>query len=163
MADVPVYVAMGSNIQPAANLRSCLRQLATRFGELHVSRTYRNPPVGFAGDDFYNLVVGFRTTLSPLSLQQQLKTLEQQHGRQRGKQAGLNSRTLDLDLLLYADWVDAGLKLPHPDILRYVFVLQPLAEIAGAVTHPLTGQSIDALWAQRQTAMTTEVLQAVHL
>ena len=161
MAEVPVYIAMGSNIEPQINIRSCLEQLATRFGALQISPTYRNPAVGFDGDDFYNLVVGLHTALSPVAVQQQLKDIEQQHGRQRPT-ARFAARTLDLDLLLYADWVDAQLKLPHPDILDYDFVLQPLADIAGKVRHPVVGQRIAALWAQRRSTAASE-LQVVTL
>lgn len=160
MAEWAVYVSIGSNIQPTVHIPECLEQLSARFGQLTVSPIYRNPPVGFVGEDFYNLVVGFRTVLPPVTLKQHLKSLEQQHGRHSATHSG--SRTLDLDLLLYADHIDPALKLPHPDILRYGFVLQPLAEIAGAVCHPVSGQRLDELWARHQ-ATTGSVLQAVSL
>ena len=74
-----------------------------------------------------------------------LAELEAQAGRDRS--AGkFSSRTLDLDLLLHGDHVDAALKLPHPDIKRYAFVLKPLADLAPNLRHPSLGTEIAELW-----------------
>ena len=58
------------------------------------------------------------------------------------------SRTLDLDQLLYGDLVMQmeGVNIPHPDILRYNFVLKPLAELAADVEHPEEEKTANELW-----------------
>ena len=68
-------------------------------------------------------------------------------GRERNQ--SLSARTMDLDLLLYADLVVdvAGLSLPRSDISRYAFVLCPLAEIAGEQKHPVSGERYTDMWA----------------
>ncbi len=157
------YVSIGSNIDPAANVRSCLDCLEREFGSLTVSNTYRSAPVGFEGDDFYNLVVGFDTDLEPRDLVVRLKTLENLHGRRRQGRPRFSARPLDLDLLLYDDLIvrDAGLALPSNEITRYAFVLQPLAEIAGQRRHPLLGETYAALWRAFDTGQ--QPLRAVGL
>jgi 2-amino-4-hydroxy-6-hydroxymethyldihydropteridine diphosphokinase len=156
-----VYVSIGSNIDPAANVRSCLACLEREFSTLSVSSTYRSAPVGFEGDDFYNLAVGFDTDLEPRPLVARLKAIEDHHGRRRAGRPRFSARTLDLDLLLYDDLIlrDGALELPSDEITRYAFVLQPLAEIAGRRRHPLLGETYDALW--RAFAADQQPLRAV--
>ncbi|MDP1708533.1 MAG: 2-amino-4-hydroxy-6-hydroxymethyldihydropteridine diphosphokinase [Gammaproteobacteria bacterium] len=142
-----VYVSMGSNIERERNTRAGLAALREHYGPLTVSSVYDSKAVGFAGDDFYNLVVGFDTAEDVHAVAHTLERIEHEHGRARGA-ARFNSRTLDLDLLLYGDLVlhEPGLKLPRPEILRYAFVLWPLAEIAGQWRHPQDGQTYQELW-----------------
>ena len=111
-----------------------------------LSSVYRNPTVGFKGNDFLNMVIGFSTHETP---EQIIANLERLHKRaRRRRQANpFCSRTLDLDLLMYGDMVRPELKLPHGDIQKYGFVLGPLAEIAPNLRHPVTGQTMSALWA----------------
>ena len=144
-ATVRVFVSAGSNINPRANLESACKALKQHYGDLELSPMYQSPAEGFSGPDFLNLVAGFRTKESPGELRKRLTELEAQAGRDRsgGK---FSSRTLDLDLLLYGDRVDASLKLPHPDIERYAFVLKPLADLAPHLRHPVTGATIAELW-----------------
>lgn len=143
-----VYLGLGSNIDRERNLRSAVAALQARFDELRLSTVYESEAVGFKGDAFYNLVASFRTTLPPAALEAELDALEAAHGRRSWvKRAG--PRSLDLDLLLYGDVVidQPGLRLPRPDILRYPFVLGPLAELAPSVRHPEDGRSFSELWA----------------
>jgi 2-amino-4-hydroxy-6-hydroxymethyldihydropteridine diphosphokinase len=144
-----VFVSVGSNVDPRHNLRWGLHQLTRRFGSLRVSPVYRNRPVGFEGDDFYNLVVAFDTDEDPRAVSEALDAMENACGRDRGGPR-YGPRTLDLDLLLHGSAVvDApGLVLPRPDLLRYAFMLGPLAALAGDRRHPLTGESFAMHWAR---------------
>ena len=140
-----VFVSAGSNIDPRANLQAACRGLEERYREIELSPLYRSPAAGFSGPDFLNLVVGFRTEEAPAEIVERLAELEAKAGRDRS--AGkFSSRTLDLDLLLYGDRIDASLKLPHPDIERYAFVLKPLADLAPNVRHPTTGATLAEHW-----------------
>lgn len=142
-----VYVSIGSNIEKEKNIPSAVKALQAHYGPLDISNVYETKAVGFDGDDFHNLVVGFDTNESPLEISQKIKEIEVNHGRTRGKEQ-FESRTLDLDQLLYGDLVMQmdGINVPHPDILHYNFVLKPLAELAGNALHPDEDQTIDELW-----------------
>lgn len=146
---VKVYVSVGSNIDRERNVESALAALRDEYGELEQSRIFETQAVGFDGDPFYNLVVAFETDQSPQQVAATFDRIEDAHGRDRsgGK---FSSRSLDLDLLLYGDTIldEPGLKLPRPEILDYAFVLQPLAEIAGELKHPVTGFTFGMLWDQ---------------
>ncbi|HET7921668.1 MAG TPA: 2-amino-4-hydroxy-6-hydroxymethyldihydropteridine diphosphokinase [Gammaproteobacteria bacterium] len=142
-----VFVGIGSNVQPEKNIRSAVQQLRARFGALHVSPVYRNPAVGFEGDDFFNLVAGFSTTLGFDAVHDSLERIEFAHGRVRGGPR-YAPRTLDIDMLLYGDLVrDAAPVLPRKDLLRYAFVLKPMTDIAPERRHPQTGRSFAEHWA----------------
>lgn len=144
-----VYVSIGSNIEREQHVKGAIAALEKAYGRLQCSRTYETQAVGFDGDPFYNLVVGFNTDQSPQQVSNVLNGIEDTYGRDRsgGK---FSSRTLDLDLLLYDDLVldEAGLHLPRKEITEYAFVLKPLAEIAGDMKHPVTGFSFSAIWDQ---------------
>jgi len=145
---VDVYVSAGSNVSPEKNLSLACRELDHRFGPLRLSGVYRNPPVGFAGDDFLNLVVHFRTTEPPSVIVAELERLHTLAGRVRGLER-FAPRALDLDLLLYGAAVlsGPGIRVPREDILEYGFVLGPLAELAPDLRHPVTGETMGQLWA----------------
>jgi len=142
-----VWVSVGSNIERERHIRSALDELRDLFGELILSPVYETPAVGFEGDPFFNLVLGFDTELPPARLHGLLREIENRNARQRdGVQFG--PRTLDLDLLTYGAIAteDGGKSLPRDEILRYAFVLAPLADVAGEERHPLLGRSYRELW-----------------
>ena len=142
-----VYVSIGSNIETEKNILASIKALRDHFGELDVSNVYETKAIGFEGDNFHNLVVGFDSDESPLEISQVLKQIEADHGRTRGKEK-YEPRTLDLDQILYGDLVMQmeGVNVPHPDIMRYNFVLKPLAEVAGDVLHPEEEKTLKELW-----------------
>lgn len=132
-----VYLSLGSNIDPREHLRAALEALADRLGALRVSPVYESPAVGFAGDNFYNLVVGVDTGLPVGELARLLRAIEDANHRRR-EAAKFCPRTLDIDILTYGDAVGVidGVQLPRDEILRYAFVLRPLADIAPDAEHP---------------------------
>lgn len=135
-----VYIGLGSNLgDPMMQISTALAALnhlpETRC--VRYSSLYRSTPLpGATGDaisqpDYINAVAALDTQLTPLQLLTELQALEQQHGRtRRGERWG--PRTLDLDLLLYADrqWESTALTVPHPRLSERSFVLYPLFEIA---------------------------------
>ena len=142
-----VYVAAGSNVDARRNIRLALAELTKSFPGLRVSRVYQNAAVGFEGDDFINLVVGFDTPLSLVELVVELRRIEALCGRARDA-AKWAPRSMDLDILLYGDTVvvTPDATLPRPDLLRRPYMLGPLADIAASVQHPVRQQSIGELW-----------------
>jgi 2-amino-4-hydroxy-6-hydroxymethyldihydropteridine diphosphokinase len=144
-----IYLGIGSNIDPHRNLDLALAELERRFGRLEKSSVYRSKAYGFDGDDFLNMVVALESGLTPNEVQAQLEEIQRMAGREH-ESHGYAPRTLDIDLLLYGDLVvdDPPIRLPRPDVLRFSFVLGPLAEIAPELQHPQTHQSYRDHWAE---------------
>jgi 2-amino-4-hydroxy-6-hydroxymethyldihydropteridine diphosphokinase len=128
-------------------IHSGLAALKRDFSNLTLSSLYETAAIGFNGDPFYNLVAGFESTLDVDSLGKQLRQIEFDHGRPLVSKK-FSSRSLDLDLILYGDLIlnEDSRRLPHQDIERYAYVLEPLAEIAPDLTHPISQQSYATLW-----------------
>jgi 2-amino-4-hydroxy-6-hydroxymethyldihydropteridine diphosphokinase len=141
------YLSIGSNIEREASIASGLKALEHHFGRLILSSIYESAPVGFHGEAFYNLVVGFDTDLEIKTLAKTLRDIEIANGRPPESKK-FSSRKLDLDLILYGDAIidDGNLQIPRSDIERYAFVLEPLAEIAPKLIHPVLQLSIADLW-----------------
>ncbi len=143
-----VYVAAGGNIAPQEKLPQALRGLREAFGELLVSPRYANAAVGFDGEDFHNVVVGFDTDLDLSAVLARLHAIEADCGRAR-EAPKWAPRAMDLDVLLFGDLVGdyPGAVLPRPDLLKRAYMLGPLADIAPQLRHPLAGRTIADLWA----------------
>ena len=146
---VPAYVAAGSNVAPLQSMVTALGALAARFPDLVVSPAYRNAAVGFEGDDFINLVVGFTTRHSLAGLLAELHAVEALCGRGRDEPKWAKRR-MDLDVLLYDDLAGEfkGAKLPRPDLVRRAYMLGPLADVAPGAVHPTLGVTIEELWSR---------------
>jgi len=142
-----VYISIGSNVDQQKNISSCLKGLRKQFDQVKESETYENKAVGFEGDNFYNLVVGFETAMSVKELMNLFRQIECDHGRVRGGEK-FSSRTLDIDLLLYDELIlkEQGIDVPRAEITRYEFVLRPLAELAPDLIHPELKVSMSELW-----------------
>lgn len=144
-----VFVSIGSNVERERHIALALDLLRGHFGELRLSSVYESAAVGFDGDPFFNLAVAFDSDADPRQIVTTLRDIERQCGRDRaGKRFG--PRTMDLDLLLVGDRVmrDADIELPHEEIGTQAFVLGPLAEIAAELRHPVSGDTLAAMWAR---------------
>ncbi len=144
---VDVFLSIGSNINPEANIQYALSEIDQIFEIKQVSSVYKNKSVGFEGDDFLNMVLKLSTTLSPYEIVEELNRIESVTGREIGT-GTFDSRTLDIDMILYGDLVDPEepLQLPRKDIDLYSFVIGPLAEIEPRGIHPVSGKSFIELW-----------------
>jgi 2-amino-4-hydroxy-6-hydroxymethyldihydropteridine diphosphokinase len=147
MTKARIYIGVGSNIDPEDNISSGITSLNENFGKLTLSSTYATEPIGFTGDEFYNLVVGCDTVESLDATVKVLKRIEADHGRRHDEEK-YSSRMLDLDLLTYDDLVlrNEQVSIPRVDISKYAFVLKPLAEIAPSTCHPETGLTYQEMW-----------------
>jgi 2-amino-4-hydroxy-6-hydroxymethyldihydropteridine diphosphokinase len=141
------YISIGSNIDKEKHIPVSLKALTKLFGPLSLSSTYESDPIGFSGDAFYNLVAGFNSELAVQEIVDLLRQIELDNGRNRDCKK-FSSRTLDLDLLLYGDLIlnEGRIQIPRDEIERYAFVLEPLAEIAGHLRHPVTQLRYAELW-----------------
>ena len=147
-----VYLGLGSNTRPDHHLPLGIAELARRFTLVAVSRVYRNAALGFDGPEFLNAVACIETELPIAKVTAQLNDIHDVAGRRRGDSA-FESRTLDIDLLLYGDAVIPECRIPRADVLDYSFVLRPLAEIAPDLRHPVTGKSMAEHWSEFDQAL----------
>ena len=144
-----IYLSLGSNVEAQRNIEAAMDALADTFGELIISSVYESEAVGFDGDSFYNLVVGIHSDLGVGELSKILKTIEDQQGRDRSAPK-FGARSLDIDILTVDDRVGVidGISIPRDEILKNAFVLQPLAELAPQLLHPLLNERYENLWQQ---------------
>jgi 2-amino-4-hydroxy-6-hydroxymethyldihydropteridine diphosphokinase len=148
-------IALGANLDDrAANLRAALERI-DKLPQTHVlavSSFHETEPVDAApgSGSFMNAAAVLETELQPADLMKALLDIEKSLGRDRSLSQPRNSpRPIDLDLLLYNDLIlsTPQLTLPHPRMHLRRFVLEPLAEIAPTLIHPVRGQSIRDLLA----------------
>ena len=148
VARVPVAIALGSNLGDRDTfLDDAEDRLATLLSGAVASARYETDPVGGLPDApvFLNEVVVGTTLLGPRALLEALLAIEAAAGRER---PFVNApRTLDLDLILYGDFVidEPGLQVPHPRFRDRLFVLAPLAEVAGDWIDPVSGLTVEQL------------------
>jgi 2-amino-4-hydroxy-6-hydroxymethyldihydropteridine diphosphokinase len=134
-----VYLSLGSNLgDREENLRTAITRLADFGNVAAVSSFYETEPVDVAAQPwFLNCAVKFETEKMPRQLMSAILTLEQTMGRQRRQNKG--PRTIDIDVLLFGSSIIElpSLTVPHPRMHQRRFVLEPLAEIAPDIRHPI--------------------------
>jgi 2-amino-4-hydroxy-6-hydroxymethyldihydropteridine diphosphokinase len=126
------YIGLGSNLEdPLAQVTRAFDELGDIAHSVLLARSaiYSSHAVGPEQPDYINAVALLDTQLAPLALLDALQAIEQAHQRVRIQHWG--PRTLDLDLLLYADQTiqHERLSVPHPYLTQRSFVLYPLADI----------------------------------
>jgi 2-amino-4-hydroxy-6-hydroxymethyldihydropteridine diphosphokinase len=137
------YVGLGANLDdPRRQVERALDELDAMPHSRLVEKSslYRSAPIGHASQpEFVNAVAGIQTSLPAQQLLAELQQVEAAHGRRRSFANA--PRTLDLDLLLFADSViaETTLTVPHPRMHERAFVLKPLIEIAPDIDIPGRG------------------------
>lgn len=151
MGIVTTYLILGSNQGNRSVQLEQARQHLTQAGLrlLKASRIYETASWGKSDlPDHLNQALEMRTSLEPDDLLACIQTIEHQLGRIRQERWGL--RSIDIDILFYADRVQhqPELRIPHPLIAVRRFVLAPLAEIAPDLQHPESGKTIRTMLAE---------------
>jgi 2-amino-4-hydroxy-6-hydroxymethyldihydropteridine diphosphokinase len=149
-------IALGSNLgsewgDREANLGEAVARVG-RLGEvLAVSSFHDTAPVGYTEQPrFLNGAMLLETELGPVELMRALLAIELAMGRDRSGAPVKGPRVIDLDLLLMGGVVldQAELTLPHPAMGERRFVLEPLAEIAPRMVHPISGRTVEEMLAE---------------
>jgi len=143
-----VYLSLGSNLgDRAKNLRDAIAALGNAgVSVVRVSSIYETEPVDYLDQPwFLNCVVEAETELAALDLLYTLRGIEAQMGSK--KLIAKGPRLIDIDILLYGNEIidTPELQIPHPGMHLRRFVLEPLAEVAPSVQHPVSHLSISEL------------------
>jgi len=147
------FLSLGSNVgHREAQLLTALERLeAAGIHVLRRSSIYETEPQDFHDQPwFLNLVVEAETELFPRQLLSRIGKIERELGRIRIMAKG--PRTIDIDILLFGDFVigTRELEVPHPRMSERRFVLEPLAELAPDLRHPVNGKTVSEMLSETQ-------------
>lgn len=139
-----VYLSLGSNLGPReAHLRDALDRLRAIGRVTAISSLYETEPVEFTDQPwFLNCAAALETDQTLQQLMISILRIEEIMGRQRVQTKG--PRLIDIDILLFGDVVlnSPQVTIPHPAMHERRFVLEPLAEIAPNVCHPVLNKTV---------------------
>ena len=153
-----LHLNIGSNQNRRINIQLALNKLESNFTDITVSSLFESPAEGFVGSNFYNVGVNAKTKNNIYEVVDILHDIENLMERDRSLPK-FSSRIIDLDLVLFNDAIDEDLKVPRRDILKYAFVLAPLAELNPEDIHPQKGISFLNLWKEFQSNKDFELNQ----
>ncbi|MBI3835977.1 MAG: 2-amino-4-hydroxy-6-hydroxymethyldihydropteridine diphosphokinase [Planctomycetes bacterium] len=162
------YLSIGSNLgDRIKSMSSAIRAIAAIKGiefdpVADAASLYESSPVGVTGQsDYLNSALRLRTNTTPWRLLEALQSIESSLGRVRSERWA--SRTIDLDLLLYGDTIlnEPDLAIPHPRMHERLFVLEPLAELASSLLHPIVHKTVTELAANARTMRPDERAQRI--
>jgi len=146
-----LYLSIGTNLgDKEQHIRTAVNHIEELVGKV-ISRSalYVTEPWGFCSENsFINVAVGVETVLSPRNVLNATKEIERQMGRAcKSSEGRYEDRIIDIDILLYDDWIveEDDLIIPHPLMSQRLFVMQPLGEIAPELMHPVLRKSIKEL------------------
>jgi 2-amino-4-hydroxy-6-hydroxymethyldihydropteridine diphosphokinase len=138
------YLSLGSNVgDRAAQLQDAVARLGAAGRVVAASSIYETEPVEFSEQPwFLNCAVALETDKTPQQLMAAILKIEEAMGRRRVQKKG--PRSIDIDILLFGDVIveSKELAIPHPAMHQRRFVLEPLAEIAAQVRHPVLKKTI---------------------
>ena len=120
------FLSLGSNINAETNIIFAIEQLNKILTNTKFSSIHKTKAEGFEGNDFLNLVVAGESELDFDQLNQKLKDIENQSGRERDVPK-FSARTLDIDIVLQID--EDEIIYESDEIQKYSFVSEPLKEI----------------------------------
>jgi 2-amino-4-hydroxy-6-hydroxymethyldihydropteridine diphosphokinase len=156
-----VYLSLGSNIgDRESHLRDAISRLENQGRIQSIASFYETEPVEFTDQArFLNCAVALETEEAPEQLMESVLHIEQEMGRERQQNKG--PRTIDIDILLFSDTIidSPKLTIPHPAMHERRFVLQPLAEIAPEVRHPVLKKTIRELLGSLPAGQAVEKVQ----
>jgi 2-amino-4-hydroxy-6-hydroxymethyldihydropteridine diphosphokinase len=142
-----VYLSLGSNVgDREAQLQDALAKLAAVGSVVATSSFYETEPVEFTRQPwFLNCAIALETNKTPEQLMAAILRIEEEMGRRRVQKKG--PRAIDIDILLFDDTIvdSKELTIPHPAMHQRRFVLEPLAEIAPELLHPVLKKTIGEL------------------
>ncbi|KAA6329343.1 2-amino-4-hydroxy-6-hydroxymethyldihydropteridine diphosphokinase [termite gut metagenome] len=147
-----VYLGLGSNLgNKEQNLHNTIQKTEKRIGKIiFLSAFYITTPWGFISkNDFLNAVVCVDSPLQPLEILEETQKIEQEMGRVNKSTTRIYyDRPIDIDILLYGNLIVETKKLilPHPLMTQRLFVMQPLAEIAPNMMHPVLGKTMREIY-----------------
>ncbi len=143
------HIALGSNKgDKFKNLQNAIDAIYARIGTIKlISKVYKSPAFGFDSDDFLNCCLVLESSLLPKTVLKELLFIETALGRTRKKGANYEARTIDLDIIFAEDKIieTKKLQVPHPEMEKRRFVLQPLNDIATKVKHPKIDKEVSVL------------------
>lgn len=151
------YLGIGSNMGDKEEYLNFAIEQLKEVNDIRVEKVadyiVTEPYGDVEQDDFLNSCIQIHTLQTPEELLQTVHDIEQKAGRERIIHWG--PRTLDLDILLYDDWVidSEDLVIPHKEMHLRQFVLEPLVEITPYTMHPVYGCSVLELWERLQSKM----------
>ena len=148
-----VYIGLGTNLgDKQMNMATAVRLLTERVGSLSTLSSFiETAPWGFeSSNSFLNGVASFDTTLAPLDLLSITQQIETEMGRTIKGGTVYHDRIIDIDLLMYDQLIfkNSILVLPHPLLTQRDFVLNPLAEIAPNMQHPVLQKTIKQIYTE---------------
>lgn len=163
-APIPIFILLGSNIEPELNLREAVRLLGEKLPVKRVSRVYQSAPIDAEGKvnphqpSFLNAAVLVESKLTVLELKQSiLLKIERRLGRKRTADK-FAPRPIDLDIVLYGDHVlglviehadgQTEMVIPAQDTLKYAYIALPLGDLDPDFVHPLVGETLGQIAAR---------------